>query len=251
MRRFLKWTGLSLLALLALAFALGLHTWFGKPLSTNWFYARVFTQYVIDDPELLSRLRMLEGIGYRRHNARLTNASLARSEALSEKLERDYAMLKSYDASGFTGQERLSYDILDYFLGIQVEGKPFRFHNFPVNQLFGVQSALPNFMAQIHVVKDQTDAESYISRLRAFPEKFRGTLEQREARDADFDIREFHNQVLKNGSMPLAILEQVIDDWIATTKAAVGTPSPTSSPAAVPVNASGAPPRPTSPKGTN
>jgi len=35
-----------------------------------------------------------------------------------------------------------------------------------------------------------------------------------------FDLREFHEQVLKNGSMPMAVLERVIDDYIATTKRA-------------------------------
>ncbi|HET7843166.1 MAG TPA: DUF885 domain-containing protein, partial [Xanthomonadales bacterium] len=30
-----------------------------------------------------------------------------------------------------------------------------------------------------------------------------------------FDLREFHDQVLKNGSMPMSILEQVVNDWIA------------------------------------
>ena len=30
-----------------------------------------------------------------------------------------------------------------------------------------------------------------------------------------FDLKEFHNVVLSNGSMPLAILERVVDDYIA------------------------------------
>jgi uncharacterized protein (DUF885 family) len=34
-----------------------------------------------------------------------------------------------------------------------------------------------------------------------------------------FDIREFHAQVLMTGSLPLAILEQKIDRWIAEKKA--------------------------------
>jgi uncharacterized protein (DUF885 family) len=34
-----------------------------------------------------------------------------------------------------------------------------------------------------------------------------------------FDVREFHAQVLMTGSLPLAILEQKIDRWIATKKA--------------------------------
>ena len=34
-----------------------------------------------------------------------------------------------------------------------------------------------------------------------------------------FDIREFHAQVLMTGALPLAILEQKIDRWIAAKKA--------------------------------
>jgi uncharacterized protein (DUF885 family) len=33
-----------------------------------------------------------------------------------------------------------------------------------------------------------------------------------------FNIREFHDQVLKNGSMPMSILERVIDEYIAAKK---------------------------------
>jgi uncharacterized protein (DUF885 family) len=33
-----------------------------------------------------------------------------------------------------------------------------------------------------------------------------------------FDIRDFHEEVLMNGGMPLGVLESVIDDWIATKK---------------------------------
>ena len=36
-----------------------------------------------------------------------------------------------------------------------------------------------------------------------------------------FDIREFHAQVLMTGALPLAILEQKIDRWIAAKKAGV------------------------------
>ena len=34
-----------------------------------------------------------------------------------------------------------------------------------------------------------------------------------------FDIREFHNEVLMTGALPMAILEKKIDDWIAAKKA--------------------------------
>ncbi len=33
-----------------------------------------------------------------------------------------------------------------------------------------------------------------------------------------FDIKEFHNQVLETGCIPLALLENKIDKWIPTVK---------------------------------
>jgi uncharacterized protein (DUF885 family) len=33
-----------------------------------------------------------------------------------------------------------------------------------------------------------------------------------------FDVREFHNQVLNTGALPLTVLEKKIDDWIAATR---------------------------------
>jgi len=34
-----------------------------------------------------------------------------------------------------------------------------------------------------------------------------------------FDIRDFHDVVLKNGAVPLDILERIVDDYIETTQA--------------------------------
>ena len=36
----------------------------------------------------------------------------------------------------------------------------------------------------------------------------------------DFDLKKFHNVILSNGAVPLEILETLVDDWIAETKAA-------------------------------
>jgi uncharacterized protein (DUF885 family) len=177
MRAILKWLFRLLLLALVLAGAFFVHVWYFKPYKIDWFYTRTFARYVLDDPELLSSIRILESVGLNFHNNDLSDASVARDNRQFEQLKQDYATLRSYDTTGFTGQARLSYDILDYFLGTQVKGEPWRWHNFPLNQMFGVQSTLPNFMAQIHVIKNERDARNYIERLEKFPIKFAQVLE--------------------------------------------------------------------------
>lgn len=44
------------LAAFVLGSALVLHTVYGKPLQIGWFYERVFIEYAVDDPEMLSSL---------------------------------------------------------------------------------------------------------------------------------------------------------------------------------------------------
>jgi len=44
--------------------------------------------------------------------------------------------------------------------------------------------------------------------------------DQRQCAGARFDIRDFHDVVLKNGAVPLPVLEGLVDDYIAAKKAA-------------------------------
>ena len=38
------------------------------------------------------------------------------------------------------------------------------------------------------------------------------------ALESDFDVRLFHDAVLENGALPLSVLEEKIDEWIAVQK---------------------------------
>lgn len=180
-----KWLAVLLLVLLVSGAALGAHTWYAKPLSINWFYSRVFIQFALDNPELLTQLRLLDQFGIKGHNARLGDASLAHGDEQLAKLERDYATFKSYDRSRLDGQDQISYDVFDTFLGDMVgDGKRFRYHDFPVNQMFGVQSSLPNFMASSHVVESERDARDYITRVNQFGTRFDQVLEGLQHRES-------------------------------------------------------------------
>jgi len=183
-RRLFKWTAATIVAIMLLVAALAAHTWYGKPLSINWFYTRAFAQFALDNPEFLTALRILEPLGIRGHNGKLADASLAKEEQTFEWLRDVRATLGKYDATAMTGQDKLSYDIFAYYIDDQLKGERWRFHSYPVTQLNGVQSNLPNLMAQQQQINDATDAEHYLARLAAYPRRFEQVIETLKARES-------------------------------------------------------------------
>lgn len=181
MKRALKWMKWLLLYPLLLLLVLGgglfVHVWYFKPFSINLYYNRVFAQFALDSPELLTSMRLLDQFGIDFHADDLADASLAEEERQRTRLRENYELFKRYERSSYSGQDLLSYDIWDYFFSSQLEGDKWRHHSFPVNQMFGIQSGLPNFMVDQHLVERERDARNYIARLNKFPVKFSQTLE--------------------------------------------------------------------------
>jgi uncharacterized protein (DUF885 family) len=176
MKTTLKW----LLRLLLLAVVAGaaffVHVWYFKPYRIDWFYGRTFAQFALDSPELLSNLRVLPSWADF-YSDKLDDASLAHEQKVAAMLRDDHAVLLSYDRGALDRRGQLSYDVLEYFLRIQVEGDKYRDYDFPINQMSGVQSSLPSFMAQQHQVTNAGEAKAYIARLDKFPQKFDQILE--------------------------------------------------------------------------
>ncbi|MEO6920952.1 MAG: DUF885 domain-containing protein [Collimonas sp.] len=183
MKRAAKWLFAVLMSILLLAAILLVHTWYFKPLKIDWFYGRVFAAFALDSPEMLSSLHILPSWADF-YSADLDDVSPAQDTKNLNALKSDLATLKSYDRSGLDREGQLSYDTLAYFLQIQVDGERFRDYDFPVNQMQGMQSGLPDFMVQIHQVTNKREAENYIARLNKFSRKFDQLLESLKLRES-------------------------------------------------------------------
>ncbi|UOQ52572.1 DUF885 domain-containing protein [Hymenobacter cellulosivorans] len=164
-------------AVLLVVAALAINTIWFKPVFIRLFYEKVFAQVAFDSPELLSSLRLVEGLGIQGHNRKLNDASEAEATRVQERLRTDLATLHRYDTTGMRGQDRLNYQVLDWFMTNAAAASSFRYHNYPVNQLFGVQNDFPAFMANVHQVHNRRDAEYYNERLAAVGRKFGQVLE--------------------------------------------------------------------------
>ncbi|GAA4037915.1 DUF885 domain-containing protein [Hymenobacter glaciei] len=195
--------------LLLIVVALVINIFWFKPVFKRAFYEKVFIQFALDSPELLSRLRLLEGLGIQGHNRRLDDESEEQNDRLMVRLQENLATLHSYDTTGLRGQDRLNYQVLDWFMGNALAGNKFRYNNYPVNQMFGVQNEFPGFMANVHQVHNRRDAEYYNERLSAVGPKFAQVLE-------GLKIRE------KRGVVPPTF---VIDKVLSEMKALVAQPA--------------------------
>jgi uncharacterized protein (DUF885 family) len=184
MKRVLKWLGGGLAVLVAAGAVLVGHTIWFKPLQIDWFFDRVMLEFALDDPQLLSSLGMLDGIGIRGHNAKLSDGSEARELEIIARAKENLATLRSYDRDKLEPQQQLSYDAMERFLALAIEGERWRHHDYPLNQMFGVQNGLPSFMATTHRVPDRKGAEHYISRLSQFGRRLDQALAGVQRREA-------------------------------------------------------------------
>ena len=150
--------------------------WF-RPFSLDLFYEKVFVAFAVERPELLTSLGIAEQFGYRRHNAHLDNVSVAKVERDFAAWHRNRDELAAYDVASQTPSQRLSTRVLGWFIDNTLAGERFRFHDYPVNQLWGVQSATPDFLINVHVIDDRRGAEDYLSRLEEIGRKFDQVLE--------------------------------------------------------------------------
>src|SRR5207253_9564085 len=156
--------------------------WF-RPWSLNLFYDRVFAEVLFDHPELLSMLGLVEQFGITSHNGKLDDESPAHQQSEFDRWKRDLRQLRQYPLDHQLSSQKLSTHVLDWFIELQVEGEKWQWHNYPVNQLFGVQNQFPSFMANTHRLLNRKDCEYYLMRLDALPKKFDQLLDNLKIRE--------------------------------------------------------------------
>jgi uncharacterized protein (DUF885 family) len=174
--------GVVVAALIAGAI-LAINVFYFRPWNLNWFYEKAFAETVFSEPELLSALGMVEQYGITGHNGKLSDESPAHQQMVIDRWKRDLTQLHEYPLDRQSPSQKLSTHVLGWFLERQVEGEKWQFHNYPVNQLFGVQNQFPSFMANTHRLLAKRDCEYYVMRLDAVPKKFDQLLESLRVRE--------------------------------------------------------------------
>ena len=113
--------------------------------------------------------------------------SEARSEEDLELTKKNLAKVKTLDVSKMDAQTALSTKLMIQQLEDQIADYKWRYHNYPVNQMFGLHSMVPSLLINQHQITDVSDAEAYISRVNGVKELF-SELEKGLNKRADMGI---------------------------------------------------------------
>lgn len=136
----------------------------------NSFFDKAFEERLAISPQSQTRL------GIKKDYNKLDDYSEEQDQRELMLAKRLLAKLKSYNFEALNPADRLSYRLFEERLKQEIDGYKFRHHSYPVNQMFGIQSALPSFMINMHRIDELSDAEAYIARLSEFNRVFQQVL---------------------------------------------------------------------------
>lgn len=177
-KKIFKWLGILLLTVIVIGGSFAAYEWNAdKPMRFRSFVDREVLKMAFESPETLTSLGFLESIGITSHNGELDDASLEKADELFVKLKQVHKTLNSYEDDSLSASDLLSKEIAMYLLDFAKESEKFRYHNYPVNQLFGIQNGYPSFMEAQHQINSTDDVENYLLRLALVEKKFTQELE--------------------------------------------------------------------------
>jgi uncharacterized protein (DUF885 family) len=177
MKAFFKWVGIAILTIIILLSAFAAHEWNAeKPFYFNNYLNRTVLQLGLESPETLTSLGFLESVGITSHNGELNDDSPEKGDELYDVIKQAKITIEAYTDAELSEAEQLSKEIALYLINAGIESEPYRYHNYPVNQLFGLQSNFPSFMDAQHRVPDMEAAQFYVDRLNKVKTKFEQNL---------------------------------------------------------------------------
>jgi len=165
------WIKKSLLGLggVILLGGLGGYMWFwGKPVGVNNYINKATLQVVVDSPEILTYMGMIDNTPLDFHSGKLADYTKTQDEKSLTKIKKGRKNLDKYGPEGLEGQELLSWKITSWFFDDMIRQAEFDYSGYPINQISGATIDLPQFLTDTHSIKNKKSVERYLSRVEEF-----------------------------------------------------------------------------------
>ncbi|GAB4038911.1 DUF885 domain-containing protein [Spirosoma jeollabukense] len=148
--------------------------WF-TPFSIRQFYDREFIKLALRSPEIVTTLGI--PVLYDLTKDEWDDVSDTRLRSDFQKTKDTYATLQSYDFGSQSKANKLNTKIFGWYIKSELDREPFFYHDYPLNQMFGVQNGMPSLLVTHHKLKSEGDIKAYMARLSGFETKFNQVLE--------------------------------------------------------------------------
>jgi len=96
----------------------------------------------------------------------------------------DLKRVQALDINLLDAQTKISYRLLVQRLENEIADHQWRFHNYPVNQMFGLHSQVPAFLINQHSISNVEEAKDYIARVNGSKKLILQLIEQLKLREA-------------------------------------------------------------------
>jgi len=135
-------------------------------------------------PELVTDVGAGPAIGFNA-NYLLEDLSFDGRRDLADAALDGLARLDELEVRGLTAEEQLSLEILRWYLDDIVAMDAYVLYDNPVNFITGSHANFPEFMADVHPIASEQDAEDYLDRLTAYPAQLEDLAERLETAAAE------------------------------------------------------------------
>tara|TARA_B100000700_G_scaffold53820_1_gene57508 strand:- start:1002 stop:2840 length:1839 start_codon:yes stop_codon:yes gene_type:complete len=132
----------------------------------NAFFEEVFNRNVMRSPVYQTYM------GIKKDYGKWDDESEARAKEDLALAKKDLATLATIDRAKLDANTQISYDLMQQNLEQSIADYQWRYHNYPVNQMFGTHSMVAAFLINQHQISSVEDAKAYIARLNGVPKLF-------------------------------------------------------------------------------
>ncbi|WP_201747790.1 DUF885 domain-containing protein [Dyadobacter flavalbus] len=148
--------------------------WF-RPFNIRHFYDRVFITGMLRSPETITYLGL--PVLYDWTKDKWDDATDAQQWRSFEQMKDDFQMLQHYDFESQSPENKLNTKILSWYLESNTDGKVFFYYNYPLNQMDGAQLEVVDLLLNKHKLRNRSDMDAYITRLKGIATKFDQVLQ--------------------------------------------------------------------------
>ena len=125
----------------------------------NAFFEDTFNRDVMSSPVYQTYM------GIKKDYDKWDDGSEAHVQKDHQQTKDDLVALNAINRDLLDDTTKVSYDLKKQDLEESIADFKWRYHNYPVNQMFGTHSMIPAFLINQHQISDVADAKAYISRL--------------------------------------------------------------------------------------